>query len=152
LGLILAVTVQPARADSVPDRLSIEPGSIKLEGAQARQQVAVTGHFADGSVRDLTTVARFATEPIGIADVSPIGVVTPKSAGQARLLAIASGRIAEATIVVSDAGRVRPASYRLDISALLSKGGCNAGTCHGNLSGKGGFRLSLRGDDPVFDL
>ena len=25
------------------------------------------------------------------------------------------------------------------------------GTCHGALSGKGGFRLSLRGDDPVFD-
>jgi hypothetical protein len=26
------------------------------------------------------------------------------------------------------------------------------GACHGNASGKGGFRLSLRGDDPVFDL
>ncbi|HEV3121089.1 MAG TPA: DUF1549 and DUF1553 domain-containing protein, partial [Isosphaeraceae bacterium] len=28
----------------------------------------------------------------------------------------------------------------------------NAGACHGNLNGKGGFRLSLRGDDPSFDL
>ena len=26
------------------------------------------------------------------------------------------------------------------------------GACHGNLNGKGGFRLSLRGDDPAFDL
>ena len=26
------------------------------------------------------------------------------------------------------------------------------GACHGNLSGKGGFRLSLRGDDPDFDF
>ena len=25
------------------------------------------------------------------------------------------------------------------------------GACHGNLNGKGGFRLSLRGDDPAFD-
>ena len=25
------------------------------------------------------------------------------------------------------------------------------GACHGNLNGKGGFRLSLRGDDPTFD-
>ena len=25
------------------------------------------------------------------------------------------------------------------------------GACHGNLSGKGGFRLSLRGEDPDFD-
>ncbi len=26
------------------------------------------------------------------------------------------------------------------------------GACHGNPNGKGGFRLSLRGEDPVFDL
>jgi hypothetical protein len=26
------------------------------------------------------------------------------------------------------------------------------GSCHGNASGKGGFKLSLRGDDPAFDL
>ena len=37
-------------------------------------------------------------------------------------------------------------------SRLLSKAGCNAGACHGNFNGKGGLRLSLRGDDPVFDL
>ena len=36
--------------------------------------------------------------------------------------------------------------------AVLSKAGCNLGACHGNLNGKGGFKLSLRGDDPAFDL
>ena len=45
-----------------------------------------------------------------------------------------------------------PVSYRHDVVALLSKAGCNMGACHGNLNGKGGFRLSLRGDDPAFDL
>ncbi len=35
---------------------------------------------------------------------------------------------------------------------MLSKAGCNSGPCHGNINGKGGFRLSLRGDDPAFDL
>ena len=25
------------------------------------------------------------------------------------------------------------------------------GACHGNLNGKGGFKLSLRGEDPSFD-
>ena len=38
------------------------------------------------------------------------------------------------------------------MSALLSKAGCNMGACHGNLNGKGGFRLSLRGEDPRFDF
>lgn len=35
--------------------------------------------------------------------------------------------------------------------SVLSKAGCNSGACHGNLNGKGGFRLSLRGQDPTFD-
>lgn len=35
--------------------------------------------------------------------------------------------------------------------AVLSKSGCNAGACHGNLNGKGGFKLSLRGQDPAAD-
>ena len=36
--------------------------------------------------------------------------------------------------------------------AVLSKVGCNAGTCHGNQNGKGGFKLSLRGEDPAADF
>jgi hypothetical protein len=35
--------------------------------------------------------------------------------------------------------------------AVLSKSGCNAGTCHGNQNGKGGFKLSLRGQEPAAD-
>lgn len=42
-------------------------------------------------------------------------------------------------------------SFREDVMAALSKAGCNLGTCHGNATGKGGFKLSLRGDDPAFD-
>lgn len=34
---------------------------------------------------------------------------------------------------------------------ILSKAGCNAGGCHGNATGKGGFKLSLRGQDPDLD-
>lgn len=36
--------------------------------------------------------------------------------------------------------------------AAISKAGCNLGTCHGNATGKGGFKLSLRGQDPDFDF
>ena len=34
--------------------------------------------------------------------------------------------------------------------AVLSRAGCNQGTCHGNLNGKAGFKLSLRGQDAAF--
>lgn len=45
-----------------------------------------------------------------------------------------------------------PVSFRNDVMAVLSRTGCNAGACHGNQNGKGGFKLSLRGEDPGFDL
>jgi hypothetical protein len=34
---------------------------------------------------------------------------------------------------------------------VLSKAGCNSGTCHGNQNGKAAFKLSLRGEDPEWD-
>jgi len=42
-------------------------------------------------------------------------------------------------------------SFSHDVMAVLSKAGCNLGTCHGNANGKGGFKLSLRGQDPDLD-
>lgn len=43
-------------------------------------------------------------------------------------------------------------SFQNDVMAVLSKAGCNLGVCHGNQNGKGGFKLSLRGQDPAADL
>jgi hypothetical protein len=42
-------------------------------------------------------------------------------------------------------------SFERDVMAVLSKSGCNMGACHGNQNGKGGFKLSLRGQDPQGD-
>lgn len=48
-------------------------------------------------------------------------------------------------------GRVTP-SFRLEVMAVLSKSGCTLGTCHGNQNGKGGLKLSLRGQNPEADF
>jgi hypothetical protein len=45
-----------------------------------------------------------------------------------------------------------PVDYVHDVMPVLSKIGCNSGTCHGAQAGKGGFKLSLRGYDPLFDV
>ena len=152
LGLLVASGTTAARASALPERLSVEPAEIRLDGGGSRQQVAVTGHFADGSVRDLTAEASFAVEPSGMARASETGVVTPQVDGSGALRVEVAGKTATVPIRVVGAVRARPASYRLGVAALLTKAGCNAGACHGNLNGKGGFRLSLRGDDPTFDL
>ena len=38
-----------------------------------------------------------------------------------------------------------------EIIPVLTKAGCNSGSCHGAAVGRGGFRLSLYGGDPEFD-
>src|SRR6185436_3423460 len=43
-------------------------------------------------------------------------------------------------------------SFRNDVMPVLAKAGCSSGVCHGNKYGKGGFKLSLRGDDPQADF
>jgi len=70
------------------------------------------------------------------------------------VLALAARALPERNVqaVEPQAEQRRPVSYLNDIVPLLSKAGCNMGACHGNAAGKGGFRLSLRGDDPEFDF
>ena len=46
----------------------------------------------------------------------------------------------------------QPPSFRHEVMAVLSRSGCSLGTCHGNQFGKGGFKLSLRGQDPATDF
>jgi hypothetical protein len=42
-------------------------------------------------------------------------------------------------------------SFNLDVMPVISKAGCNMGACHGNKNGKGGFKLSLRGEFGALD-
>ncbi|QDV28671.1 hypothetical protein Spb1_05360 [Planctopirus ephydatiae] len=55
-------------------------------------------------------------------------------------------------LMVCEAVRAESApSFRNEVMAVLSKAGCNQGACHGNARGKGGFQLSLRGQEPQAD-
>ena len=48
-------------------------------------------------------------------------------------------------------GRVEKVDFERHVMGLLSKVGCNSGSCHGSFQGKNGFRLSLFGYEPGFD-
>jgi hypothetical protein len=60
--------------------------------------------------------------------------------------------IAAVLVLARPAAAESVPSFRNDVMAVLSKAGCNAGACHGNKNGKGGFKLSLRGQDPGEDF
>jgi hypothetical protein len=55
-------------------------------------------------------------------------------------------------VFAARADESRPVSYRNEVVPVLAKAGCSLGTCHGNKYGKGGFKLSLRNQDPELDL
>ncbi|MBV9122895.1 MAG: DUF1549 domain-containing protein [Planctomycetes bacterium] len=57
-----------------------------------------------------------------------------------------------AVLLLCPVGRAEPVSFRNEVMAVLSRAGCNQGTCHGNQNGKNGFKLSLRGEDPAVDF
>src|SRR5467141_260805 len=69
------------------------------------------------------------------------------------LVGLAISAVLNGRVCASDAPAKGPAqvSFRNDVMAVLAKSGCTAGACHGNKNGKGGFKLSLRGQDPDID-
>jgi hypothetical protein len=153
LGEILfaASTAAQTTGSAALVRLSVEPAEAPLVGSGARQQLLVTGHYADGSVRDLTRATSFTTDRPDRVRLEG-ALVHARADGPAVVTARVGGLTVTAKVTVRDVGRLRPLSFRTDVMAVLSKAGCNAGTCHGNFNGKNGFRLSLRGEKPVFDF
>src|SRR5215218_1136567 len=53
--------------------------------------------------------------------------------------------------LAAGAAGAEPVQFRREVMAVISKAGCNAGACHGNGNGKGGLKLSLRGQDADLD-
>ncbi len=57
-----------------------------------------------------------------------------------------------ALALVGDSARAAEVSFERDVLPVLTRAGCNAGACHGNLNGKGGLKLSLKGEDAAADF
>ena len=131
--------------------LTVLPATIELNGPARYAQVIATAELASGAKIDVTRLATFElSAPVATANAS--GLVTPKSNGHG-LLTIAVGD-KSASVDVQVAGFDAPPrpDFIRDIAPILARAGCNQGTCHGAQSGKNGFKLSLRGYDPVFDV
>jgi hypothetical protein len=163
-GLLLALAVLSPAARATPPTdldkratlvgqpyaLAVEPESITLSGPRARQQVVVTGRYADGSLRDLSPFCEITAEG-GLAVAEDGGYLRPLRNGAGTLVVAAGGKTVGVPLVVKELEQPQPVSFRTELIAALNVGGCNAGACHGTPSGKGGFRLSLRGFDPAAD-
>lgn len=131
------------------EEIRVEPASLTLNDARDARRVLVSGRTAEGSWVDVTSLAQF-EENSDAVDIDEHGYFIAKAKGEATVEVYAAGRKAEFSVVAKSA-EVPAIRFVRDVMPVLSKLGCNAGTCHGAAQGKNGFRLSLRGYDPDWD-
>ncbi len=145
----LARAEAPAAETPQVAELVTLPASLELKGVRDSRRLLVLGKTAAGDLIDLTASATVKpTDAIATLDAD--GYVTPVAVGNGQVTVSAAGRTIEVPLVVADVTPT-PVSYTREVTPVMSKAGCNAGTCHGAQDGKAGFKLSLRGYDTRFD-
>jgi WD40 repeat protein/mono/diheme cytochrome c family protein len=131
--------------------LEIQPAQVKLTSRNEYAQLLVTAKLDSGDTVDVTRLAKFSVKP-SLAEVSSSGLLTPSSNGLGKLTVSFGGKSSELALGVGGQTKPYHADFIRDVSPVIARLGCNAGTCHGAKEGKNGFKLSLRGYDPEADL
>src|SRR5687767_9151707 len=129
--------------------LRLEPSQITLKDGRDERRVLVLGKTEAGNWIDLTSDAKLRSDAAFI-KIDGLGYVRGTDKGKAEIVVSAAGKETKLPVMVEDAG-MHPIRFVRDVEPVISKAGCNAGTCHGAAKGKNGFKLSLRGYDPEFD-
>ena len=155
LALTLALAIlctRSAWAQETIAQVTVEPATVTLTHADARQHLLVSAKLADGSYRDLTRSAQYASAHPAIAGVTAAGVVAPRGTGETVIQITLPGGGTTRVAVKVAAAAPRPVSFSTDVMPIFAKAGCNSGACHGAASGKKGFKVSLRGYDAAADF
>ena len=147
--LALAAACWTVLGQSAPE-VEILPASVELHGPHARQQL-LAQLTADGVQEDWTSRAAWTSENPEIATVDAGGLVRPVADGSAVVRAEADGLEASLTLRVTGTSDPFSWGFRQHVIPVLTKMGCNSGSCHGAAAGKNGLKLTLRGYDPAAD-
>ncbi len=131
--------------------LEVFPQSISLNNKYEYTQLLVTGLLNSGDRVDVTRMVKI--EPQGKqVHVSALGRVTYQTPGQTELEISFGDQAVSVPVVTKTSNESELTSFIQDVNPVLSHLGCNQGTCHGSKDGKNGFKLSLRGYDPIYDV
>lgn len=159
-----SVRTQPAlESEPLPSSdgitsIDVEPKSIRLDQPHDTVQFVVTARMSSGDTVDVTRIAehRVSTDVVAL---SSAGLLTFRNDGpnavsvsKADVTFTIGGKSVVAAVDLACAKSDFHPDFVRDVAPVISKLGCNQGTCHGANKGKGGFKLSLRGNDPVFDV
>ena len=144
------------KPESLPEgaivrEILVEPADILLRGPNQYAQILVTATLESGDRIDVTRICNLQVDGEQ-ASVTPTGIVTPAIDGKADLIATLGDHTSLGFVDVAGVSERSAPDYVRDVMPVISRMGCNAGTCHGSKDGKNGFKLSLRGYDPIYDI
>lgn len=144
---------------SLPD--DIKKIMEKTVQSRSAEEVAELEKFSEKDVVQIAKVSLAGSATYTVR-FSPDGqtIAIAGSDGKVRLLSAADGKVQkefvpvpiETVAAATTKNAAATADYIRDVNPALTKLGCNAGTCHGAKDGKKGFKLSLRGYDPLYDI
>ena len=132
--------------------IEVEPANIKIAKPSEYAQILITAKMSDGTRADVTRMAKITAAKGDVVQIDSRGMVRPDKDGATAINISFMGRTASVPANVSGLNVALKPDYVRDIMPITSKLGCNQGTCHGAKEGKAGFKLSLRGYDPIYDV
>ncbi len=156
VGFALAVlpaagSIAAGMPPSAISELTLGPGPVlTLRGPGEEGRLFVTARLSGGRTIDVTSSAKL-TISGGCVTLLRGNEIRARSQGRSRVTAEYGGRQSSVLVQVVSPREWIP-SWRQDVLPVLSRSGCNQGACHGNSLGRGGFLLSLKGEDPDRDL
>ncbi|MGB7347425.1 MAG: DUF1549 and DUF1553 domain-containing protein [Pirellulaceae bacterium] len=132
-----------------PD-LAVYPPQIKLGSSRDFQSFVAVIRRDDGITEDASDRVQWT-----VADPSKVKLdgfsLFPIADGTTELIGAYNGATVKIPIEVTGATTKPPVSFEKDVMPVLTRSGCNTGSCHGAARGKDGFRISLFGFDPEGD-
>jgi hypothetical protein len=144
----------PAASSTVPGKnrvnLSVYPEQIQLDTARDHQSFLAVVRRSDDITLDVTDTATWKLVDDKFAKIEG-NKLLPIADGETELICDFGSTQIRVPVKVSRSAEKLPISFEKDIVPILTRSGCNTGSCHGSAAGKDGFMISLFGYDPPGD-
>jgi hypothetical protein len=156
---LMLMALAAAQGEELPAGLKVvaievRPSAVELQHRFDYRQMLITGKLETGESVDLTRIAKMelsGDNASHIATISDDGQLRPAGNGKLELVVKYGDLSAKVPVHCSGLEQSQTISFLRDVQPVLSRTGCNQGTCHGAKDGKNGFKLSLRGYDALYD-
>lgn len=125
---------------------------ILLKGKTSGQQLVVTAKQG-AELGDVTHKVTYIAKPDGLVICHANGLVKPLKNGKGSITVQLKGaKAVSIPFEVRDMEKLSVADFANEVIPILTRSGCNSGSCHGKKGGRDGFRLSLLGYEPEKDF